>query len=366
MHKAPVWVVTSLAILASATLAAAQGPDRHERGGPAGSAPGGPHGGPAASPPLNRGAGPSVPPAQHREMAPPRARAPEAPAARTPQRAEERSSRPTERSRTIEQRGAAERERAVEQRRAAEQQRAKERNQAAEQQRAAERQRATERQRQLDERRAAGPDTRTAKYEEMRQARAKLSVEQRTRIRSALHVDRARITNVQFAPRVGTRIPRNLRLLAVPATVFAIFPYYREYRYVVVDDTICIVDPNTYEIVDIFDEVPYAPGSRPEVAQLSLTDHERTIVLDSITPDFPEARLRLRLALGAEVPVNIELYEFPPIVLDNVPTLRIASSSHRIRSCSSTQTIAASRSSSTARDSACTPGYSAICVSRSA
>jgi hypothetical protein len=156
----------------------------------------------------------------------------------------------------------------------------------------------------------------------MRQARAKLSVEQRTRIRSALHVDRARITNVQFAPRVGTRIPRNVRLLAVPATVFAIFPYYREYRYVVVDDTICIVDPNTYEIVDIFDEVPYAPGLRPEVAQLSLTDHERAIVLDSITPDFPEARLRLRLALGAEVPVDIELYEFPPIVLDNVPTLR--------------------------------------------
>ena len=35
-----------------------------------------------------------------------------------------------------------------------------------------------------------------------------------------------------------------------------------------------------------------------------------------------EARLRLRLALGAEVPVDIELYEFPPIVLDNVPTLR--------------------------------------------
>ena len=130
MHKAPVWVVTSLAILASATLAAAQGPDRHERGGPAGSAPGGPHGGPAASPPPNRGAGPSVPPAQHREMAPPRVRAPEAPAARTPQRTEERSSRPTEQSRTIE------RERAVEQRRAAEQQRAKERNPAGERQRA--------------------------------------------------------------------------------------------------------------------------------------------------------------------------------------------------------------------------------------
>jgi hypothetical protein len=156
----------------------------------------------------------------------------------------------------------------------------------------------------------------------MRQARAKLSVEQRTRIRSALHVDRARVTNVRFAPRVGTRIPRSVTLFAVPATVFAIFPYYRDYRYVLVEDTICIVDPNTYEIVDVLDEAPYAPGSRPEIAQLVLTDHERAIVLDSIAPDFPVARLRLRLALGAEIPDNIELYEFPPIVLDDVGKLR--------------------------------------------
>jgi hypothetical protein len=156
----------------------------------------------------------------------------------------------------------------------------------------------------------------------MRQARAKLSVEQRTRIRSVLHVDRARVTNVRFAPRVGTHIPRSVRLLAVPATVFAIFPYYRDYRYVLVEDTICIVDPETYEIVDVFDEAPYAPSSRPEIAQLVLTDHERAMVLDSIAPDFPVARLRLRLALGAEIPDNIELYEFPPIVLDDVGKLR--------------------------------------------
>jgi len=36
----------------------------------------------------------------------------------------------------------------------------------------------------------------------------------------------------------------------VPAAVFAIFPYYRDYRYVVVEDTICIVDFVTCEIVD--------------------------------------------------------------------------------------------------------------------
>jgi Protein of unknown function (DUF1236) len=42
---------------------------------------------------------------------------------------------------------------------------------------------------------------------------------------------------------MGSRIPRTVKLFAVPAAVFAILPYYRDYRYVVVEDTICIVDP---------------------------------------------------------------------------------------------------------------------------
>jgi hypothetical protein len=45
-------------------------------------------------------------------------------------------------------------------------------------------------------------------------------------------------------------------------------------------------------------------------------------VLDSIPPDFPQARLRLRLALGAEIPPSVELNEFAPLVLDQVPKLR--------------------------------------------
>jgi hypothetical protein len=113
-----------------------------------------------------------------------------------------------------------------------------------------------------------------------------------------------------------------VRLFAVPAAVLAIFPYYRDYRYVVEEDTICIVDPDTYEIVDVLDDGTYAPSSRPQVAEITLTVRERTLVLDSIPPDFPQVWLRLRLALGAEIPANIELYEFAPLLLDQVPKLR--------------------------------------------
>ena len=48
----------------------------------------------------------------------------------------------------------------------------------------------------------------------------------------------------------------------------------------------------------------------------------QALVRDSIPRDFPETPLRLRLALGAEIPGDVELYEFPVIVLDRVPSLR--------------------------------------------
>ena len=156
----------------------------------------------------------------------------------------------------------------------------------------------------------------------MRQERAKLSRDQHVRLRQAFPVNRDRVTQVQFTKRIGARIPRSVRLFAVPAAVLAIFPYYRDYRYVVEEDAICIVDPETYEILDVLDEGTYAPGPRPQVAELILTDRERILVLDSIPPDFPQVRLRLRLALGAEIPPSLELYEFAPFLVDQVPKLR--------------------------------------------
>jgi hypothetical protein len=46
------------------------------------------------------------------------------------------------------------------------------------------------------------------------------------------------------------------------------------------------------------------------------------VVRDSIASDFPQADVRVRLALGAEVPRSVELHDFPVVVLDRVPQLR--------------------------------------------
>ena len=213
----------------------------------------------------------------------------------------------------------------------AEQQRGNERRQAEERQRA-ERQRGAEQRKGPDGRDRPGqvgqPDmrqgaTRTARYEQVRQERTKLSGEQRARLRQAFPAGRDRVSRVHFSKRVGYRIPRSVRLFAVPAAVFALFPYYRDYQYTVIDDTICIVDPATYEIVDVLDEGAYPPAPlRPQVAELHLSPSERALVLDSISPDFPQTPLQLRMALGAEIPGGVELHEFAPLVLDRVQQLR--------------------------------------------
>ena len=366
--------LAALALLGTTALVAAQGPEQHGkqdggRGGPAA----GPSPAPQRAsppPPQQRPAAraPQAPPAAARaNEAQPRRAAEQQRAAQQQRRAQEQTARAAQQRQTQErasqqrrqaqeqaraaqerartQKQAQERTRLDQQRRAAEQdrtraaaeqQRANERRQAAEKQRAAERgaveRRRADEQRAAEQRRAAertSPALRpganqpiTARHEQLRQERAKLSRDQHVRLRQAFTVSRERITRVQFTKRIGTRIPRSIRLFAVPAAVLAIFPYYRDYRYVVEEDTICIVDPETYEIVDVLDEGTYAPAPRPQVAELVLTDRERILVLDSIPPDFPRVRLRLRLALGAEIPPSLELYEFAPLLVDQAPKLR--------------------------------------------
>jgi hypothetical protein len=155
---------------------------------------------------------------------------------------------------------------------------------------------------------------------DVRAARTRLTPEQQARLRTSFDRSPGRVTNVRFTARIGTRIPRRARLHAIPAAVLAIVPAYRDYRYVYYEDSISIVDPVTYEIVDVID-YREGPGA-PQVAELELSAAERAIILDSIGPDFPSASASMRLALGAEIPGRVELHPFPDIVLDRVPKLR--------------------------------------------
>ena len=120
------------------------------------------------------------------------------------------------------------------------------------------------------------------------------------------------------ACRVDRRHHRHLHRLTPAILAFA--PIYAGYSYLVVDDDICIVDPATYYVVDVIPStVEYAGGgsSRP---QLVLSAEDMRFIYASVPKDRP-VDVRIRLALGAEIPRPIDLERFPGGVIDRVPQI---------------------------------------------
>jgi len=170
----------------------------------------------------------------------------------------------------------------------------------------------------------------TERHTRIRQAREQLAAPDRTRLQTTLRLNEvrrfneARVRNVRFDRRVGHRIPRNLRLWAIPAAVVAFFPYYSGYSYFVVEEDLYVVDPQSYVVVDVVDSSYWTGGGgeRQQMAGLQLTEEEIVAIRNGIPPDVADAGLRLRLALGATIPQFVELMEFPLELIDQIPKLR--------------------------------------------
>jgi hypothetical protein len=159
------------------------------------------------------------------------------------------------------------------------------------------------------------------RHAQIEKARNQLSAENKERLHRAFDFDRARISRVKFDHNIGRRVPRHTRLFPIPLTVFGFFPYYRDFSYFVIDDDICIVDPKTYVVVDVIERGYWSAPSQPFVAELILSEDEIALVRESIPADFPDAGVQLRLALGAEIPQDVELNGFSPGVVDRMPRL---------------------------------------------
>jgi hypothetical protein len=81
-----------------------------------------------------------------------------------------------------------------------------------------------------------------------------LSTEQKTTIREKVLTSSApRVSTVDFDVRVGTVVPRTVRIEQVPATLVEIRPEWRSYRYFVYKDEIIIIEPDTLRIVAVLD-----------------------------------------------------------------------------------------------------------------
>ncbi|NOT70662.1 MAG: DUF1236 domain-containing protein [Hyphomicrobium sp.] len=75
--------------------------------------------------------------------------------------------------------------------------------------------------------------------------------DQKAKAKSVFSRHRVTPSKVDISVSVGVAVPRHVHLYAVPEEIVVLVPMYRTYRYFIVDDKVCIVDPDTLEIVDI-------------------------------------------------------------------------------------------------------------------
>lgn len=162
---------------------------------------------------------------------------------------------------------------------------------------------------------------RTKSAEQPKQGeRLKVSEQQRSTVRERLTKTRVEKTRINVSVNIGTTVPRSVRLHTLPATIVSIAPEYRGYSYIVLEDeTIVIVNPRTYVIVD------YIPVGSQRVerrggTQLTLSTDQMRFVFRNVPKDRA-ANVRARLALGAEVPRDVELLVFPREVVQRIPAL---------------------------------------------
>lgn len=80
-----------------------------------------------------------------------------------------------------------------------------------------------------------------------------LSESQRTQIKNIIVKDRnvARANTANFRVAVGTAVPHDVHVAALPPEVVRVVPEYKGFDYVVVGDQLLIIDPDTMKIVEI-------------------------------------------------------------------------------------------------------------------
>jgi hypothetical protein len=310
MRYAVTGAIASIALLGAVSMAVAQG--RGDRDGVES------RGSSAPAARAQRGEGSRAQPSpRERQSSPGRERAAPERQFHRERQAEPRVQR--ERQQTQRRREAAESQERREERSRQRVERRQEQRQVDERRRAQSTEQRREDRRKEQSRTTQGPD-RQATRQDVKRIEA--TNEQRTRVRERLfrehradrNRDKDRIRGIR--PIVGVHIPRRHRLHPLPLWVIEFAPIYRGYSYVWVEDTICIIDPETYVIVDVLP----ASSQRAEIRGLTLTPQQMRFVYAEVPKDT-SVDVRIRLALGAEIPRDVALYAFPDHVLARIPKL---------------------------------------------
>ncbi len=112
------------------------------------------------------------------------------------------------------------------------------------------------------------------------QGRVTLNNEQRTRVQQTVlaSADVPRVTNVDFAVRVGTVVPSHVHFVDVPPALIEINPAWRGHKYIVVEEEIIILTPERRIVAVVPVGRGHARGSSTSTTVVELPPEEIRIL----------------------------------------------------------------------------------------
>jgi hypothetical protein len=155
--------------------------------------------------------------------------------------------------------------------------------------------------------------------------------QQRMTARLSAQIDRLDvqpISRTRISASIGSVIPRSIRLYALPPDVVSIYPRFRGYSFVLVEDEYVIIEPRTRQIVTVIPASDSRRTSRETTGvavrgePLRLSPRARSVIRATVLRE-PACHYEQRIDFFLFVPVprTVEVCEFPRRIVEEVPEI---------------------------------------------
>ena len=161
-----------------------------------------------------------------------------------------------------------------------------------------------------------------------RAGRRQVNEQQRTRISASIRQANVQpVRNVNFSVSVGASIPASVRFYPVTPAIVEIYPEYRGYQFVLIEEEIVIVEPRSRKIVTVIDNGGSGRAVSRARGQLTLTEKQRDVVRGAAmqrrtTGSARATRIEREYTIGEDMPETIEFETFPDTIYTEVPEIR--------------------------------------------
>jgi hypothetical protein len=161
-----------------------------------------------------------------------------------------------------------------------------------------------------------------------RAAERQVTEQQRTRISTSIRqANVPPVRNVNFSVSVGAVVPASVRFYPVTPAIVEVYPEYRGYEFVLVEEEIVIVEPRTRKIVTVIESGGSGRAASRPRGKLSLTEKQREVVRRAAiqrhtTGSARTTTIEREYVIGDDIPETIEFEIFPDTIYTEVPEIR--------------------------------------------